>query len=131
MTERQDDRSIGELLAELSRETSTLVRKELELARTEISAKVQKAAVHAGMVGGGGALIHAGVLVLLAAMVAGLMQLGMTPWLSALIVGVVTIVVGYVLISRGIANLRRVDVAPRQAIETLKENATWTTRQGA
>src|SRR4051794_36078898 len=113
MTDRQDDRSIGELLAELSRETSTLVRKELELARTEISAKVQKAAVHAGMVGGGGALIHAGVLVLLAAIVAVLMQLGMTPWLSALVVAVLTIVIGYVLVSRGIANLRRVDVAPR------------------
>jgi len=131
MTERQDDRSIGELLAELSRETSTLVRKELELARTEISAKAQKAAVHAGMVAGGGALLHAGVLVLLAALVAGLTQLGLMPWLSALIVGVLTLVVGYVMVNRGVTNLRRVDVAPRQAIETLKETATWTTRQGA
>jgi len=69
--------------------------------------------------------------VLLAAIVAVLMQLGMTAWLSALIVAVVTIVIGYVLVNRGVANLRRVDVAPRQAIETLKENATWTTRQGA
>jgi len=131
MTGKQDDRSIGELLAELSRETSTLVRKELELARTEISAKAQKAVVHAGMVAGGGALVHAGVLVLLAALVAGLTQLGVMPWLSALIVGVVTVVIGYVMVNRGVSNLRRVDVAPRQALETLKENATWTTRQGA
>src|ERR1700712_256863 len=131
MTDRQDDRSIGELLAELSRETSTLVRKEIELARTEIGAKAQKAAIDAGMVGGGGALIHAGVLVLLAAVVAGLTQLGMMPWLSALIVAAVTIIIGYVLVNRGVTNLRRVDVAPRQAIETLKENATWTTRQKA
>ena len=131
MTDRQDDRSIGELLSELSRETSTLVRKEIELARTEIGAKAQKAAIDAGMVGGGGALIHAGVLVLLAAVVAGLTQLGMMPWLSALIVAAVTIIIGYVLVNRGVTNLRRVDVAPRQAIETLKENATWTTRQKA
>jgi len=131
MTDRHDDRSIGELLVELSRETSTLVRKELELARTEIGAKAQKAALDAGMVGGGGALMHAGVLVLLAAVVAGLTQLGMMPWLSAAIVAAVTIIIGYVMVNRGITNLRLIDVAPRQAIETLKENATWTTRQGA
>jgi hypothetical protein len=131
MTDTHDDRSIGELLAELSRETSTLVRKELELARTEIGAKAQKAVVDAGMVAGGGALVHAGLLVLLAALVAGLAQLGIMPWLSALIVGVLTLVIGYVLVNRGISNLRRVEVAPRQTIETLKENATWTTRQGA
>jgi len=53
------------------------------------------------------------------------------PWLSALIVGVLTLVVGYVMVNRGLTNLRRVDVAPKQAIETLKETATWTTRQGA
>jgi hypothetical protein len=131
MTDRHDDRSIGELLVELSRETSTLVRKELELARTEIGVKAQKAAMDAGMVGGGGALMHAGVLVLLAAVVAGLIQLGMMPWLAAAIVAAVTIIIGYVMVNRGITNLRRIDVAPRQAIETLKENATWTTRQGA
>ena len=117
MTERQDNRSIGELLAELSRETSTLVRKELELARTEISAKAQKATVHAGMVAGGGVLVHAGALVLLAALVAGLTQLGITPWLSALIVGMLTMGIGYFMVNRGVTDLRRVDVAPRQAIE--------------
>jgi len=131
MTDRHDDQSIGELLAELSRETSTLVRKEIELARTEIGAKAQKAMIHAGMVAGGGALVHAGVLALLAAVVAGLIQLGVLPWLSAAIVAVLTMVIGYLLVNRGITNLRRLDVAPRQAIETLKENATWTTRQGA
>jgi len=83
------------------------------------------------MVAGGGALVHAGVLVLLAALVAGLTPVGIMPWLSALIVGVLTVIIGYVMVNRGITNLRRVDVAPRQAIETLKETATWTTRQGA
>lgn len=131
MAERHDDRSLGDLLSELSRETATLVRKEVELATTEVTAKVQKAATYAAMTAVGGALIHAGLLVLLAAIVVGLAQLGLSPWLAALIVAILVMVVGYVMVNRGLTNLRRTDVAPRQAIEALKENATWTTRQGA
>jgi drug/metabolite transporter (DMT)-like permease len=131
MAERQDNRSLGELLAELSRETGVLVRKEVELATTEMTAKAKKAAVDIGTAAAGGALVHAGLLVLLAALVVGLAQLGVEPWLSALIVGVLTMVIGYVLINRGLANMRRTTIAPTQTIETLKENAQWTTRQGA
>jgi len=39
--------------------------------------------------------------------------------------------VGYMLVNRGMAGLRRTPFAPRQTIETLKENARWTTGQGA
>ena len=131
MAERVDNRSLGDLLAELSRETGTLVRKEVELATTEMTAKAKKAAADAGVAAAGGALVHAGLLVILAAIVIGLSQLGIAPWISALIVGVLTMVVGYVLVNRGLSNMRRVSVAPTQTIESLKENARWTTRQGA
>ena len=131
MADRQDDRSLGDLLAELSRETATLVRKEVELATTEMTAKAQKAAANAAIAAVGGALIHAGLLVLLAAIVVGLAQLGLTPWLAALVVAILVMLSGYVMVNRGLTNLRRTDVAPRQAIESLKEDARWTTRQGA
>ena len=131
MRERTDDRSLGELFAELSRETGTLVRKEMELATTEMTEKLKTAGTQAGIVAAGGALAHAGLLVLLAAIVLGLAQAGMSPWLSASIVAVVTMIVGYALVNRGLAQLRRTSVVPTQAIETLKETATWTTRQGA
>jgi len=131
MAERKDERSLGELLAELSRETGQLVRKEVELATTEMTAKARKAGGDAALMATGGALAHAGLLVILAALVIGLAQLGVTPWLSALIVGVVTILIGYILVNRGIASMRRTTVAPTQTIDTLKETAKWTTRQGA
>lgn len=131
MASKPEDRSLAELLAELSRATGVLVRKEVELATTEMTAKVKKATAGAGVAAAGGALAHAGFLVLLAALVVGLAQLGIQPWLSALIVGVVTIVVGYVLVNKGLASMRQTSVVPTQAIETLKETATWTTRQGA
>ena len=126
-----DNRSLGELFAELSRETGTLIRKEMELATREMTANLKQAGAYAGMVAAGGALAHAGLLVLLAAMVIGLAQLGITPWLAALIIGLLTVGVGYLLANRGLANLRRTSMTPAQTIETLKEDARWTTGQRA
>ena len=127
----QDNRSLSELVAELSSETSRLVRKEVELATTEMTAKVRTAGAHAATAAAGGALAHAGLLVLLAAIVIGLAQLGVTPWLSATIVALATMAIGYVLINKGVSALRNTSVAPTQAIQSLKEDAKWTTRQGA
>ena len=131
MADRVDNRSIGDLLAELSRETGQLVRKEVELATTEMTAKARKAGGHIGVAATGGALAHAGVLVFLAALVLGLSELGVAPWLSALIISLLTIGVGYLLVNKGLAALRATSVAPTRAIETLKEDTRWKTRQGA
>jgi len=131
MVDKPDNRSLGDLFAELSRETGTLVRKEMELATREITSNLKQAGAQAGMVAAGGALAHAGLLVILAAFVIGLAQLGITPWLAALIVGVLTAVVGYVLANKGLENLRRTNIAPVQAIDSIKEDAKWTTGQRA
>jgi len=131
MADKLDNRSIGDLLAELSRETSQLVRQEVELATTEMTAKARKAGGHIGVAAAGGALAHAGLLVFLAALVLGLSEMGVTPWLSALIISLLTIGIGYLLVTRGLAALRSSSVAPTRTMESLKEDARWTTRQGA
>jgi hypothetical protein len=131
MARSQDERSLGDLFAELSRETGVLVRKEVELATTEMTAKARTAAGHVGTIAAGGALAHAGLLVLLAALVIGLAQLGVTPWLSAMIVALAAMGIGYALVSKGRANLSRATLAPTETIETLKETATWQTRTPA
>jgi hypothetical protein len=127
----QDNRSLAELVAELSRETSQLVRKEVELATTEMTMKARQASVHVAATAAGGALVHAGLLVLLAAVVIGLAQLGVTPWLSATIVALLAFAVGYMLINKGVTALKGTSVAPTRAIESVKEDVKWTTRQGA
>jgi drug/metabolite transporter (DMT)-like permease len=127
----KDERSLGELLAELSRETSVLVRKEVELATTEITAKARTAGAHVAVVAAGGALAHAALLVLLAAIVIGLTQLGLAAWLAAGIVAIVVAVVGYILIQMGVSRLRETRVVPVHTVQSLKEDAKWTTRQGA
>jgi len=127
----QDERPLGELFADLSRETGLLVRKEVELATTELTAKAQEVIADAGITAAGGALAHAGLLVILAALVMGLAQLGVQPWLSALIVALVSMGVGYALVNKGVSRMKRIAPAPKQTIQSLKETAAWTTRQGA
>ena len=46
-------------------------------------------------------------------------------WASALLVGVVVAVVGYLLVRRGLEALKREDFTPRETIETLKEDQQW------
>jgi len=129
MARNTDERSLGDLFSELSRDTGTLIKKEVELATTEMTAKAKVAGGHIGVVAAGGALAHAGFLVLLAALVVGLAQMGLEPWLAAALVGLLTLGVGYLLVNKGLASLQRTNVAPTQMIETLKENAAWTTKQ--
>jgi len=127
----KDERSLSELLAELSRETSVLVRKEVELATTEMTAKARTAGRHVALVAAGGALAHAALLVLLAALVVGLWQLGLAPALAALIVAAVVAAIGYTLIHMGVSALRATRVVPTHTVQSLKEDAKWTTQQGA
>jgi hypothetical protein len=125
---QHDERSLGDLFAELSRETTTLVRQEVALAKTELNAKVSKLGKDVAFIGAGAAVAYAGFLAIVAAII--IILAALIPWwLSALIVGVVVAGVGYFLIQTGLAALRRVDVAPRETIETMKENAQWAREQ--
>ena len=126
-----DERSLGELISELSRETGTLVRKEFELATTELTSRAREVAGHAAVAAVGSALLHAGLLVVLAAIVIALAQLGTQPWLAAVIVAAVAMIVGYVMMNSGVSRIKNTSLAPRQTIETLRENAKWTTGQRA
>jgi hypothetical protein len=120
MQHKTDDRSLGDLFADLSRETTTLVRQEINLASTEMTQKATRAGKDVGFLVAGGAVVYAGGLAILAAIILALGQAGVPWWLSALIVGVVVAGIGYVLIRRGLDNLKHEDMAPRQTIDTIK-----------
>jgi hypothetical protein len=80
------------------------------------------------MIGAGGALAYAGLLALMAALIIGLGQV-IPMWLSALIVGLVVVGVGYMLIQRGLTALKNIDPTPRQTLETLQEDKEWAKEQ--
>jgi len=124
MQQSRDDRSLGELFAELAQETSTLVRQEVNLAKTEMSQKASRAGKHAGILAAGGAVAYAGLLAILAAVIV-LLDNVMPLWLSALLVGLVVAAVGYLLVRRALDALKREDFAPRETIGTLKEEQRW------
>jgi hypothetical protein len=129
MQERSDERSLGELFGDLAKQTSELVRQEVELARTEMTQKVSAVGKDAGMIAAGGLVAYAGLLALIATLIIALGQLGVPWWLSALIVGVIVVAVGYFLIQKGINAIKHTNMAPRQTIQTLKEDRQWASEQ--
>jgi tetrahydromethanopterin S-methyltransferase subunit G len=129
MQQSKEDLSLGELFADLSRETSTLVRKEVELAKTELTQRAARIGKDIGFMAIGGALAYAGLFFILATVAIVLITLGVPPWLSVLLVGLVAIGAGYFLIQKGRSALKKDNLAPSQTIETLKEDAEWAKQQ--
>jgi hypothetical protein len=125
MQQTRDDRSLGELFGDLTRSLSTLIRQELELARTEMTARAGRLSRGAGMVGVGGALLYAAALGAMAVVILGLVELGVTPWLAALVVTIVVAAIGGLLVMSGQDALKKADLVPRRTIETVREDADW------
>jgi hypothetical protein len=123
--DRGADRSLPELLSELTGEVTTLVRQEIELARTEVTATAGRAGRGAAMVGAGGAVAYAGFLALVAALVALLVEAGIELWLAAALVGIGLAAVGGILAYQGQATIKRTRLAPERTIRTLQEDAEW------
>src|SRR5918999_2499608 len=128
MQQSRDDRTLGELFSELAQETSALVRQEVILAKTEMGQKASRAGRHVGVLAAGGAVAYAGLLAILAAIIV-LLDNVMPLWLSALLVGIVVAVVGYILVRRALDALKREDFAPRETMQTLKEDQQWAKEQ--
>ena len=129
MAQLRDERSLGDLFSDLSRETTTLVRQEVQLARAELTQSATEAARGIGMLVAGGAVAYAGLFFVLLAIVFGLIKAGWDAWLSALVVGVVVMAIGAVLVLRARESLKPANLAPRRTVETLKEDQEWAKEQ--
>jgi hypothetical protein len=119
------ERPVGELLRELSDQTTTLIRKEIALAKVEVTEKGRKAAAGAGMFGGA-ALFGLFAFGALTACVILVLATFMTAWLGALIVAVVYAAVAGVLALRGRTQVQRATPPlPQQAVDSTKEDLEW------
>lgn len=110
--------SIGELVSLLSEKTSQLVKDEIRLAKAEMADKAKRAAAGVGMFVGAGLFAFFALGTLIACAVLGLSN-AVSPWLAALIVAVVLLLIAAVL---GAAGKKVLDSAsgPVQATESLK-----------
>jgi hypothetical protein len=119
------DRSLGDLLRQLSQETATLVRQELELAKAEVSQKGKVAGIGIGIVGAAGVVALLALGALTACLIL-LLDLVMPAWAAALIVAVV---LGAVAAFLGVRGKQKVQEAtpltPEQTTETVKEDIRW------
>ena len=123
------DASTGELFKRLSQQTSELVRKEVDLAKAELTEKGKSAGKGAGMFGGAGLFGVTAFLALTACLIA-LLGTAMEIWIAALIVTVVYAAIAGVL---GLLGRRKLQEAtppsPEQTVETLKEDVQWAKNQ--
>lgn len=125
MTATRDDRSLGELFAELSQQTSTLVKKEIELARHEVTRSVTSLGRDAAMIGAGGAIAYAGGIVLLIGIAWLLNFIGLPIWLSFVLVGGITVAIGAFLAMRAMQAMKKTKLVPERTVETVKEDVEW------
>ena len=128
----KDDRSLGQLLKELTHETSTLLKQEVDLAKTEMSEKASRVGANLGSLAVGGGVALLGALALLAFAIYGLQALlrqlmdpDVAVWLAPLIIGVALAAIGYSLITKALETLKRESIAPQRTTQSLQENKEW------
>jgi uncharacterized membrane protein YqjE len=105
------DRSLGELLKQLSEQTTRLVHQELELAKAELTQKGKQAGAGAGLFGGAGAIGLAALGALTACFILALNVI-MPAWLAALLVAVVYGIIAFVLVKQGQAKMKAARQCP-------------------
>jgi hypothetical protein len=121
-----DDRPAVELLRQLSEQTSTLVRQELDLARAEMTEKGKQAGIGAGMFGAAGVVGLFALGGLTAALIL-LLATAVTPWVSALIVAAVYGAVAGGLALNGRNRVTRaVPPVPEQTVDSVTTDVEMT-----
>lgn len=128
----KEEKSLGQLLKDLTAETTTLLKQEVDLAKTEMGEKASRVGTNVGSVAVGGAVLFAGALALLFAAVNALTEIlahvvpiTVAAWLSPLLIGLVLGAIGYSLVNKALATLKQESVTPRRTTQSLQENKEW------
>jgi hypothetical protein len=118
----EDDRPLGDLVQDLSRQTSTLIRQEMQLAQAELAEKGRHAGKGAGMFGGAGLVALYGVGALVAAAILGLATV-IEPWIAAAAIGVSLLLIAGILALTGKRELYEAGPPkPERAIESVHQD---------
>jgi hypothetical protein len=123
-----EEASLGELFSSLTRDLSTLVRSEMELAQVEIRQEVGKVGKAAGILGAGALTGYLALTLLSFSAAWGLAEVVDAGW-AFLIVGLAVAVVAAVLAMTGRNRLQDIRPLPEQTVDTLKEDARWARAQ--
>jgi uncharacterized membrane protein YqjE len=117
----ESDPSVLGLVRQLAHEVPALIGEELTLAKGEIRTSIEAAKAATAAVAGGVVFMLAGLVILLMAAVYGL-SLFVAPWLAALIVGAVAMIVGFVMVQSGKKQLEPSQLAPERTMQSLQKD---------
>jgi hypothetical protein len=127
-----DGRSVADLLRDLSTETVSLVRQELDLARAEMRDKVEVYRENSLAIGAGAALLLGAMLTglwtlnsALTALLAQSMDLEVAVWLSPLILTVALGAMGWGMVRRAMNQMKEEGLVPRQTTDALRDDKRW------
>jgi len=122
-----NQRSIGDVLKDIAASIQEIVRSEIKLAKVELTDRARRVRSSAVILGGGALFgIYGIAFILLAIMFA--LEIVLPAWLSALIVGALTLIGAGLGISIGRQRMKAVR-APEQTIQTVKEDLQWMKEQ--
>jgi len=125
---QEGTRSLGEIVGDITSDMSTLVKQEMDLARSELKQEISRAGKGAGLFGGAGLSGHFALFFASFALTY-LLDDWMPLELAALIVGVLWAVVAAVLAKRGRAELKQATPPLPVTTQTIKEDARWARTQ--
>jgi uncharacterized membrane protein YqjE len=119
-----ENRSVGDIVGSIAKDLGTLMRQELELAKTEAKDEAKKAGKGAGMLGAAGVAGHL-LLIFISLFVMFVLENWMGFEWASLIVAVIWAIVAAVLARKGRSQLKNVDPKLETTTQTLKEDAQW------
>lgn len=117
------DRGAGTLLSEALDHVSSLVRGEVDLARAEVNENIKRAGAAIGVLVGAVVIALTALNILAAALVAGLVELGMDNGVAALLVGVIFTLIAYVMAKKGLDELKASSLAPTRTVHSVQMDA--------
>jgi Putative Actinobacterial Holin-X, holin superfamily III len=123
-TRIDDQRSVGELLSDVTQDLGQLVRKEIELAKSETREEIRDATRAGAMFGVAGVVGFLALLMLSFAVAWGLAEV-MPAGVAFLIVGIVDVVIAAIAVRAGRERFQEFDPVPHETIDTLKEDVQW------
>jgi hypothetical protein len=123
LTTADGEPSLGDLVMGLTDDITTLVRKEVDLAKTELQENIKEGAQAGGMVAAGGMLAYAGLLFILAAVAIALGEWWENYWLAAAVVGLVAGIIGWAILNGGMKQFKDVSLVPHKTIDSLERDA--------
>src|SRR4051812_19958714 len=115
-TDPRQERTLGQLVASASQDISTLVRSEIALAKAEVSVQFKKAGMGGGLLAAAGVVAFYSVYFIFITIAEGIQALGLSRWLSFLIVTVFMLLVAGILAMLGVRKMKTVKPTPEKTI---------------